>query len=138
MNIIEITNLVRTTEDALAFLRERGIIRAVDHPPICPACGLEMQLKHVGDINVGEVWRCQRRILGVAHSRKVSIRQGSFLENSNLPPWKNAKQKNKSMSAELLPSYLDEFQWRQMHGKKTHEAFDNILNQISIYYPVNK
>ncbi|KAL3072059.1 hypothetical protein niasHS_015450 [Heterodera schachtii] len=31
--------------------------------------------------------------------------------------WKNAKQKNKAMSgtsAELLPSYLDEFQWRQL------------------------
>ena len=29
--------------------------------------------------------------------------------------WENAKQKNKAMSgtnAELLPSYLDEFQWR--------------------------
>ena len=52
----------------------------------------------------------------------------------------NAKQKNKAMSgtnAELLASYLDEFQWRQMFGKKTNEAFDNILNQISIYYPVN-
>ena len=54
--------------------------------------------------------------------------------------WKNAEQKNKAMSgtnAELLASYLDEFQWRQMFGKKTNEAFDNILNQISIYYPVN-
>ena len=40
-------------------------------------------------------------------------------------------------NAELLASYLDEFQWRQMFGKKTNEAFDNILNQISIYYPVN-
>ena len=40
-------------------------------------------------------------------------------------------------NSELLASYLDEFQWRQMFGKKTNEAFDNILNQISIYYPVN-
>ena len=54
--------------------------------------------------------------------------------------WKNAKQKNKAMSgtnAELLPSYLDKFQWRQIFGKKTNEAFDYIFNQISIYYPVN-
>jgi transposase-like protein len=54
--------------------------------------------------------------------------------------WKNAKQKNKAMSgttAELLPSYLDEFQWRQMYGKKTSQVFDNILAQIAHYYPVN-
>jgi hypothetical protein len=36
----------------------------------------------------------------------------------------------------MLPSYLDEFQWRQVFGKKT-SAFNNLLNQISIFYPVN-
>jgi transposase-like protein len=54
--------------------------------------------------------------------------------------WKNAKQKNKAMSgttAEMLPSYLDEFQWRQVFGKKTTEAFNNILAQIAHFYPVN-
>ena len=54
--------------------------------------------------------------------------------------WSNAKRKNKAMGGtteEMLPSYLDEFQWRQLFGKKTSEAFDNLLNQISIYYPVN-
>ncbi|KAL3095349.1 hypothetical protein niasHS_007448 [Heterodera schachtii] len=45
--------------------------------------------------------------------------------------WKNAKQKNKAMSgtsAELLPGYLDEFQWRQFYGKKTAEVFNNGTN----------
>jgi hypothetical protein len=54
--------------------------------------------------------------------------------------WKQAKQKNKAMNgttAEMLPSYLDEFQWRQMYGKKTAEAFNNILAQIAHFYPVN-
>ena len=54
--------------------------------------------------------------------------------------WKNAKMKMKAMSGtskEKLPSYLDEFQWRQVYGKKTIEAFDNILEQISHFYPVN-
>ena len=36
MNILEITNLIRTTEDALAFLRPRGVLRVLDRPPICP------------------------------------------------------------------------------------------------------
>jgi hypothetical protein len=50
------------------------------------------------------------------------------------------KIKNKAMSGtskEKLPSYLDEFQWRQLYGEKTPAAFDNILQQISIFYPVN-
>lgn len=54
--------------------------------------------------------------------------------------WKNAKKKNKEMcgtSAEMLPGYLDEFQWRQQYGKKTVEAFNNILVQIAHFYPVN-
>lgn len=54
--------------------------------------------------------------------------------------WKNVKKKNKEMcgtTAELLPSYLDEVQWRQMYGKKTVEAFNNILAQIAQFYPVN-
>ena len=40
-------------------------------------------------------------------------------------------------TAELFPSYLDEVQWRQMYGKKTVEAFNNILAQIAQFYPVN-
>ena len=54
--------------------------------------------------------------------------------------WENVKKKNKEMcgtTAELLPSYLDEVQWRQMYGKKTVEAFNNILAQIAQFYPVN-
>ena len=54
--------------------------------------------------------------------------------------WKNAKKKNKEMcgtTEELLPSYMDEFQWRQLFGKKIFETFDNILAQIAHYYPVN-
>jgi hypothetical protein len=39
--------------------------------------------------------------------------------------------------AAMLASYLDEFQWRQIYGKKTIAAFNNILDQISFFYPVN-
>ena len=54
--------------------------------------------------------------------------------------WKRAKQKNKEMNgtdSELLPSYLDEFQYRQIYGEKTVESFDNILAHIAHFYPVN-
>ena len=54
--------------------------------------------------------------------------------------WNNWKKNNKAMcstTVEMLPSYLDEFQWRQIYGKKTVESFNNILEQISNFYPVN-
>ena len=54
--------------------------------------------------------------------------------------WKRAKQKNKEINgtdSELLPSYLDEFQYRQIYGKKKVESFDNILAHIAHFYPVN-
>ena len=38
---------------------------------------------------------------------------------------------------ELIPSYLDEHNWRQFNEKKTLVAHDNILDQISEYYIVN-
>ncbi|KAL3099690.1 hypothetical protein niasHS_003145 [Heterodera schachtii] len=54
--------------------------------------------------------------------------------------WKNLKMKFKAMSGtsrDLLPSYCDEHMWRQFNGKKTLAAFDNIIDHISYYYPVN-
>lgn len=35
-----------------------------------------------------------------------------------------------------LPSYLDEFMWRERYGQTTHEAFNKILEQIAIKYPL--
>ena len=54
--------------------------------------------------------------------------------------WKNLKMKFKAMSGtdrELIPSYIDEHNWRQFNGKKTLVAHVNILDQISEYYIVN-
>ncbi|KAJ4426751.1 hypothetical protein ANN_26550 [Periplaneta americana] len=53
--------------------------------------------------------------------------------------WKNAKQKVKKMSGTCdahLTSYMDEFIWRQLNGKKTQNVFDNLLDQIAAFYPV--
>ena len=37
-------------------------------------------------------------------------------------------------STDMLPSYLDEFMWRQRFGQN---AFDNILVHIAEWFPVN-
>jgi hypothetical protein len=45
----------------------------------------------------------------------------------------------KSMSGTsevLIPSYLNEFQWRQFFGKNENDAFNNILLHISQWYIV--
>jgi hypothetical protein len=45
----------------------------------------------------------------------------SISYNTHIQPLLYAKKKNKDMcgtTAEMLPSYLDEFQWRQIYGKK--------------------
>ena len=35
-----------------------------------------------------------------------------------------------------LPSYLDEFMWRERYGQTTHEAFNKTLEQIAIKHPL--
>jgi hypothetical protein len=40
-------------------------------------------------------------------------------------------------TTEELSSYMDEFQWRQLFGKKSVETFNNILAEIAHYYPIN-
>ncbi|TRY68836.1 hypothetical protein TCAL_03040, partial [Tigriopus californicus] len=48
--------------------------------------------------------------------------------------WKNAKQRLKAMSgtvSSMLPSHLDEFMWREIHGKDSAQAFNNLFIHIS-------
>jgi hypothetical protein len=42
----------------------------------------------------------------------------------------------KGVSAEALPSYLDERMWRDRWGTTTKEAFDSICPHISEQYQV--
>ena len=53
--------------------------------------------------------------------------------------WARVKLKFKRMKgvdADQLPSYLDEFMWRERHGTTAGEAFNNILDHIADIYPV--
>ena len=53
--------------------------------------------------------------------------------------WSRAKRKLRRMhgtSDKLLPSYLDEFMWRECHGKTHSDAFHNICQCISERYPL--
>ena len=53
--------------------------------------------------------------------------------------WSRAKQKIKRMKgchAEQLPSYLDEFTWRERHGSSAQIAFFGLMTDIAQQYPV--
>ncbi|RUS85680.1 hypothetical protein EGW08_006556 [Elysia chlorotica] len=53
--------------------------------------------------------------------------------------WKNAKKRFKSMIGvhnSQLGSHLDEFMWREIHGKSHQEALQNMILHISQWYPV--
>ena len=42
----------------------------------------------------------------------------------------------KGCAAAEVPGYLDEFMWREKHGKSPMTAFDNICRHIAAQYPV--
>ena len=51
--------------------------------------------------------------------------------------WERVKRKLKRMKGMMghqLPSYLDEFMWRERYGKTAHQAFPNIVQDISAQY----
>ncbi|XP_019863338.1 PREDICTED: uncharacterized protein LOC100639804 [Amphimedon queenslandica] len=53
--------------------------------------------------------------------------------------WSRAKRKLKRMKgchAEQLPSYLDEFMWRERYGPSARDVWFNIMHHISEQYPV--
>ena len=53
--------------------------------------------------------------------------------------WNRAKIKLKRMRGchrSQLPSYLDEFMWRERYGKKSDDVLSNIYRDIALWYPV--
>ena len=53
--------------------------------------------------------------------------------------WARVKVKLKRMKrcfASQLPSYLDEFMWKERHGPTRRQAFTNIMRDIAIKFPV--
>ena len=53
--------------------------------------------------------------------------------------WSRVKTKLKRMRgchANQLPSYLDEFMWRERYGKTARDALQNIMHDVSVQYPI--
>lgn len=75
MNIFELIPHIITSEDAIRFLRDRGILRS--EPPLCPlaVCRREMTKVRTGKRRRSgrddTIWRCPTH-----QNKKLSIRKG--------------------------------------------------------------
>ncbi|RUS71010.1 hypothetical protein EGW08_021232 [Elysia chlorotica] len=77
--------------------------------------------------------------LVVNHSENFVDPQSGACTNTIKCYWKNCKRRFKSMlevHREHLSSHLDEFMWRELHGKTPQEALQNIMLHLSQWYPV--
>ena len=75
----------------------------------------------------------------VNHSQHFVDPQTGVHTNNVEALWSRCKNRFKQMngtSDNLIPSYIDEFMWRQFYGSTASEAFDNILLHISQRYPI--
>ena len=75
----------------------------------------------------------------VNHSIEFVNRQTGVHTNNIESYWNRVKIKLKLMRGchkTQLPSYLDEFMWRERYGKTAGDAVANIFHDIAIWYPV--
>ena len=51
--------------------------------------------------------------------------------------WKSAKRRFKAMLGvhNSMPPHLDEFMWREIHGKDPTSSFNNFIDHLSQWYP---
>jgi transposase-like protein len=75
----------------------------------------------------------------VDHSKNFVDPKTGACTNRIEAMWNSCKKKFKTMCGvqqSMLPSYLDEFLWRQQHGKESGSAaMQNILKHIAEWYP---
>ena len=100
-----------------------------------------------GTIIVSDEWRAYSNVgqlLNVAAHRTVNHSLNfvgptrTYTQNIE-SYWNRTKIKFKNMrgvSEDQLPSYLDEFMWREQYGITKIDAFQNILAHIKQQYPV--
>jgi len=84
------------------------------------------------------------RLAGVAShdtvNHSVTFVAPSGVHTQNVESsWNRIKHKFKKMKGchrELLPSYLDEYMWRERHGPTSRQAFASLCRDIKDQYPV--
>ena len=91
-------------------------------------------------------WRAYSRVSGlpnvsahktVNHSIEfVNSTTGAHTQHVESYGCKTKLKRMKGCRATELPSYMDEFVWRERYGKTAGEALRNIMAYIAAFYPV--
>ena len=86
-------------------------------------------------------WRAYNNIADIDVNPKYTHQTFTNVHTNRVEcMWKNCQKKFRAMlgvHSTTLPSHLDEYMWRQQHGRTYREAFDNILQHISEWYDPN-
>ena len=92
-------------------------------------------------------WAAYRRVAALpnvaSHStvnHSLTFVSGSGTHTQNIESyWNRVKTKLKRMKGchgDQVPSYLDEFMWRERYGTTARQAYDSIISDIAQQYPV--
>ena len=122
----------------------RGWIKFVPRRDADTLLPIIQEFVHPGSTVYSDGWNAYNNIanLGYVHGRV--IHEENFVDpvtgvhtQGVEAYWSRAKQKIKAVYGSrlpLVPSYLDEFMWRERFGHNTAESFDTILQHIAEHY----
>ena len=98
-----------------------------------------------GSVIHSDMWRAYGRVQQlppvaahhtVNHSRNF-VHPATGVHTQNIESyWNRVKTKLKGCHAHQIPSYLDEFMWRERHGTTYRDTVNNIIGDIAHDYPV--
>ena len=125
-----------------------GVMRVVSRRGAATLLPIIQQIVRPGTHIYSDEWRAYSRVNtmpsvashGVVNHSIYFVDPVTGIHTQNAESyWNRVKTKLKRMRGcheHQLPSYLDEFMWRERHGTTSRLAFDNICRDIALKYPV--
>ena len=121
------------------------IVQQRDAPTLLPIIQAHTQAGTTIHSDQWAAYRNVRTLPGIASHQTVNhslefVNPVTGTHTQNIESyWNRVKGKLKRMKgchAHQLPSYLDEFMWRERYGGQTRRAFVSIMADIAAQYPV--
>ena len=121
-----------------------GIIRFVENREADTLLPIIQTHIRPGTTIYSDGWAAYNRIAQLGYSHEVVVHEHHFVDpvtgvhtNGVEAYWSRAKKKIKEVYGsrlEMIPSYLDEFLWRERNAHAGPETFQNMLNVIAEHY----
>lgn len=125
-----------------------GVMRLVDSRDAGTLLPIIQQHLHPGTVVWSDEWAAYQRVQqlnqvsqhqSVNHSINF-VDSATGVHTQNIESyWNRVKTKFKRMKGvheQMLESYLDEFMWRERHGRTASTAMNSLLRDISLRYPL--